>query len=93
MNPNFSLVTELERLASALSADGEGGTNLSLQSVADRIAKSLGVKPDEVAIMGLSTRWKHLYFGAGGSSSSRVHPVVEQFGAGGSHGERKPAGN
>jgi hypothetical protein len=62
MNPNFSLVTELERLASALSADGQGGNNLSLQSVADRIAKSLGVKPDEVAIMGLSTRWKHLYF-------------------------------
>jgi hypothetical protein len=62
MNPNFSLVTELERLASALTADGQGGNNLSLQSVADRIAKSLGVKPDEVAIMGLSTRWKHLYF-------------------------------
>jgi hypothetical protein len=62
MNPNFSLVTELERLASALSADGEGGNKLSLQFVADRIAKSLGVKPDEVAIMGLSSRWKHLYF-------------------------------
>jgi len=62
MNPSFSLVTELERLASALSADGEAGKTLSLQSVADRIAKSLSVKPDEVAIMGLSTRWKHLYF-------------------------------
>jgi GAF domain len=62
MNPSFSLVTELERLASALSADEEAGKKLSLQSVADRIAKSLGVKPDEVAIMGLSTRWKHLYF-------------------------------
>jgi hypothetical protein len=62
MNPSFSLVTELERLASALSADGGASTKLSLQSVADRIAKSLGVKSDEVAIMGLSTRWKHLYF-------------------------------
>jgi hypothetical protein len=62
MNPSFSLVTELERLASTLSADEEAGKTLSLQSVADRIAKSLSVKPDEVAIMGLSTRWKHLYF-------------------------------
>jgi hypothetical protein len=62
MNPGFSLVTELERLANALTLDGGAGTKLSLQSVADRIAKSLGVKPDEVAIMGLSTRWKHLYF-------------------------------
>jgi len=62
MNPNFSLVTELERLASALGADEEAGKKLSLQSVADRIAKSLGVKPDEIAIMGLSARWKHLYF-------------------------------
>ena len=62
MNPNFSLVTELERLASALSSDGGASTKLSLQSVAERIAKLLGVKPDEVAIMGLSTRWKHLYF-------------------------------
>src|ERR1700732_5427394 len=62
MNPNFSLVTELERLASALGVDEETGKKLSLQSVADRIAKSMGVKSDEVAIMGLSTRWKHLYF-------------------------------
>ncbi len=62
MNPRFSLVTELERLAKALSSDGAASTKLSLQSVAERIAKSLGVKSDEVAIMGLSTRWKHLYF-------------------------------
>jgi hypothetical protein len=62
MNPSFSLVTELERLAKALSSDGGASNKLSLQSVAERIAKLLGVKPDEVAIMGLSTRWKHLYF-------------------------------
>ncbi|HEY8715124.1 MAG TPA: GAF domain-containing protein [Candidatus Acidoferrum sp.] len=62
MNANFSLVAELERLASALSADGGDATKLSLQSVGVRIAKVLNVKPDEVAIMGLSTRWKHLYF-------------------------------
>src|SRR3984893_7781908 len=62
MNPSFSLVTELERLATALSSDGGANSKLSLHSIAERIAKSLGVKPDEVAIMGLSTRWKHLYF-------------------------------
>jgi hypothetical protein len=62
MNPNFSLVAELERLASALSSEDGKTTKLSLQSVAERIAKVLTVRPDEVAIMGLSTRWKHLYF-------------------------------
>jgi hypothetical protein len=62
MNPSFGLVTELERLASALGADGGEGSPISLQSVAERIAKTLGVKPDEVAILGLSTRWKHLHF-------------------------------
>jgi GAF domain-containing protein len=62
MSTSFSLVTELERLASALSADSAESPKISLQSVAERIAKALGVKPDEVAIMGLSTRWKHLHF-------------------------------
>src|SRR6202022_4921517 len=62
MNPTFNLVTELERVASAVGANEDAGKTLSLQSVADRIAKSMGVKSDEVAIMGLSTRWKHLYF-------------------------------
>jgi len=62
MNPSFTLVTELERLAKALGSEQGASAKLSLQSVADRIAKMLGVKSDEVAIMGLSTRWKHLYF-------------------------------
>lgn len=62
MNVNFSLVAELERLASALGSDSSEATKASLQSVGTRIAKVLNVKADEVAIMGLSTRWKHLYF-------------------------------
>ncbi len=62
MNANFGLVTELERLASALAADSGGGSPISLQSVAERIAKTLGVNSDEVAILALSTRWKHLHF-------------------------------
>ncbi|MDP9340482.1 MAG: GAF domain-containing protein [Acidobacteriota bacterium] len=62
MNTSFSLVTELERLANALGADKGEASKISLQSVAERIAKAVGVKSDEVAIMGLSTRWKHLHF-------------------------------
>lgn len=62
MNTTVSLVAELERLANALGADGKASPDVSLASVAERIAKSLNVKPDEVAIMGVSKRWRHLYF-------------------------------
>ena len=34
----------------------------TIADVAERIAKSMGVRSDEVAVLGLSTRWKHLYF-------------------------------
>lgn len=53
---------ELEHLANALVADAGETTTLSLPSIAERIAKALGVRNDEVAIMGVSVRWKHLYF-------------------------------
>jgi GAF domain-containing protein len=58
----MSLVTELERLADAL--DGETGdpTQISFSSVAERIAKNLSVRTDEVAILGVSHRWRHLHF-------------------------------
>jgi GAF domain len=76
MSTTYSLVSELEQLANALSSaardagatDGIGATRaaaaeiIPIASVAERIAKSLGLKNDEVAILGLSTRWKHLYF-------------------------------
>src|ERR1700730_2998732 len=60
----MSLVTELERLADALGAgDGSSPASpISLTSVAERIARNQGVKSDEVAILGLSLRWRHLYF-------------------------------
>lgn len=64
MATTHSLVSELERLAKALAAP-EGpaaAVEVPVASVAERIAKSMGVRNDEVAIMGLSTRWKHLYF-------------------------------
>jgi len=56
-----NLVTELERLANALEEDG-AAADVSLPAIAERIAKSLGVKTDEVAILGVSQRWRHLHF-------------------------------
>lgn len=62
MSITTSLVSELERLANSLEADAGRGSQVSLTSIAERIAKTLGVKPDEVALLGISTRWRHLYF-------------------------------
>ena len=59
MATNF--VSELERLANALESDNATAA-ISLPSVADRIAKHLGVRTDEVAILGISNRWRHLHF-------------------------------
>src|SRR5215468_8084016 len=58
----MSLVTELERLADGLGESPSGGAPISWPAVAERIAKNLGVKNDEVGILGLSERWRHLYF-------------------------------
>ena len=58
----MSLVTDLERLADALSDGAADAPPLAWPSVADRIAKNLGVKNDEVGILGVSTKWRHLYF-------------------------------
>ncbi len=57
-----SLVTELERLAEALEVEGGVPVEIPLGAVAEKIAKSLGVQTDEVAILGVSTRWRHLHF-------------------------------
>ena len=63
MSTTYNLVSELEKLARALdeTRDGEPA-DIPLGSVAERIAKELDVRKDEVAIMALSTRWKHLHF-------------------------------
>ena len=52
----------MERIANSLGAEQGEGTRVSLASVAEKIAKNLGVRPDEVAILGVSTRWRHLHF-------------------------------
>jgi len=57
-----SLVNELERLAQALESDSAPSTEIPLAAMAEKIAKSLGVRADEVAILGVSTRWRHLHF-------------------------------
>src|SRR5712664_2136797 len=62
MTATAGLVTELERIATALNADDGSVSEFSLSSVAEKIAKTLSVRKDEVAIMGVSTRWRHLHF-------------------------------
>jgi hypothetical protein len=58
----MNLVTELERLAETLEAEAGTPAQLSLPTVAEGIAKNLFVRTDEVAILGVSNRWRHLYF-------------------------------
>jgi hypothetical protein len=62
MTTSLSLVSELERIANAVQSDAASTSQISLPSIAERIAKNLGVKPDEVALMGVSARWRHLHF-------------------------------
>jgi len=56
------LANELERLAEALQSENMATAEIPLSAMAEKIAKSLGVKSDEVAILGVSTRWRHLHF-------------------------------
>ena len=58
----MNLVLELERLAGALVGETGEPAQVSFASVAERIAKGLSVRTDEVAILGISNRWRHLYF-------------------------------
>jgi hypothetical protein len=62
MSTTLSLASEMERIADALVAEHGAGSQISLVSVAEKIAKNLGVRSDEVAILALSTRWRHLRF-------------------------------
>lgn len=59
---SISLLTELERLAAALETDERGMEEVSLPAIAEKIAKHVGVRTDEVAILGVSNRWRHLHF-------------------------------
>jgi hypothetical protein len=59
---DMSLVSELERLADKLGRTVEGEAPIAWSFVAERIAKNLSVKTDEVGILGLSVKWRHLHF-------------------------------
>jgi hypothetical protein len=56
------LVHEFEMLASSLKSGDASNQELSITKLADRIANTLHVKSDEVAILGVSEKWRHLYF-------------------------------
>ncbi|HYL83412.1 MAG TPA: GAF domain-containing protein [Candidatus Angelobacter sp.] len=62
MSTTLSLVSELERIAAAILEKEADTSQVSLPSVAEKIAKAIGVRTDEVAILAVSTRWKHLHF-------------------------------
>ncbi len=57
-----SLVSELEKLASTLESDKASGAEVSMPALAEKISKELRVKVDEVAILAVSNRWRHLHF-------------------------------
>lgn len=56
------LVHEFEMLANSLKSGDASNQELSITKLADRIANTLHVKSDEVAILGVSEKWRHLYF-------------------------------
>lgn len=58
----MSLISELERLVDAVGGEPGAISQISLPSIADRVGKSIGVKAGEVAILGVSVRWRHLHF-------------------------------
>jgi hypothetical protein len=58
----MNLATELERLADALESEAGDQPQISFVSLAERIAKALSVRANEVAILGVSHRWRHLHF-------------------------------
>ena len=62
MSTTLNLVSEMERIANALGTEEGGAMKISLSTVAEKIARNLGVKTDEVAILAVSNRWRHLHF-------------------------------
>lgn len=62
MSTTLSLVSELERIASAIEAEDAGSALPSLPAIAEKVAKAIGVRNEEVALLAVSKRWKHLHF-------------------------------
>ncbi len=53
---------EFEILADRLKSGDASNQELSIPALAERIAKTLHVKSDEVAILAVSEKWRHLCF-------------------------------
>ena len=62
MSTTLGLVSELERMARALDTEDKEGPPPPLTPIAEKIARIIGVRNQEVAILAVSTRWKHLHF-------------------------------
>ncbi len=62
MSTTLNLASEMERIASALGTEQGASPHVSLSAVAEKIAKNMGVRNDEVAILAVSSRWRHLHF-------------------------------
>jgi hypothetical protein len=62
MATTISLVSELEEMVKAFGAGAGDAQEVCLSSVAERIAENLGVRNEEVAILAVSARRKHLHF-------------------------------
>src|SRR5215467_6843732 len=57
-----SVAAELELIANSLKSGDTANQQLSISAIAERIAKNLHVKADEVAILVVSEKWQYLYF-------------------------------
>ena len=57
-----SLAAEFEVIANSLQSGDAANSQLSISALAERIAKEFKVKTDEVAILAVSERWRHIYF-------------------------------
>lgn len=57
-----TLAAELERLAEVLDAHEDGAPEVSMTTIGEKVAKSLGVQPDEIAILALSAHSRQLHF-------------------------------
>ena len=62
MSTTLGLVSELERIARELDSEAAGAARPSLPSIAEKIAKIIGVRNEEVAVLAVSRKWKHLHF-------------------------------
>jgi hypothetical protein len=58
---HIATILELEKLARSLDANGEN-TESTLALMAGSVAKMFSVRAEEVAVLGISLKWKHLYF-------------------------------